>query len=217
MADYTAAFAAQDKGFIASRISTIFTALSLVFLLLRLATRGLLTRALGPEDYCMLIAWVLSLCYTACTWIEDLNGQGRHIEPLPADKVMTMAKALYSSLILYQAALVFIKCSFLCQYWRLFPTVRTRKAVRIMGIIVLAYGLYSVTANVFVCTPIARFWSSSVAGHCINRKALWFINAALNIVTDVAILAIPIPAVHSLHIPRAQKASLIAIFALGGL
>jgi hypothetical protein len=57
---------------------------------------------------------------------------------------------------------------------------------------------------------------------CSNGNAdifssLYFTNAALNIASDIAIVCLPIPAVHTLTIPKAQKISVIAILILGGL
>jgi hypothetical protein len=42
-------------------------------------------------------------------------------------------------------------------------------------------------------------------------------NAAMNIVTDFAIIVLPIPVIQSLNLGRRQKVALISIFAVGGL
>lgn len=45
----------------------------------------------------------------------------------------------------------------------------------------------------------------------------WFSLAALNIATDILVLALPMPALYSLKLPCKQKAGLIGVFAIGAL
>lgn len=79
------------------------------------------------------------------------------------------------------------------------------------------YGTWCVVSAFLTCLPIAKFWDPSIPGYCLSRKGLWFSNAAMHIVTDLAILVIPVPALVGLDLPRRQKVALITIFALGGL
>lgn len=67
------------------------------------------------------------------------------------------------------------------------------------------------------CIPVAKFWDPSIDGYCLSMKGLWFSNASMHIVTDLAILLIPLPALSALDLPRRQKIALMSIFALGGL
>lgn len=54
-------------------------------------------------------------------------------------------------------------------------------------------------------------------GFCFDKKALWFSNSAIHILTDLLILIYPMPVLKSLQLPRRQKFALMAVFALGGL
>lgn len=54
-------------------------------------------------------------------------------------------------------------------------------------------------------------------GTCMNRNAITFANAGINIVTDLILLALPIPLLHKLQIPRKQKFILVGVFACGAL
>lgn len=72
-------------------------------------------------------------------------------------------------------------------------------------------------SNVFMCTPIRYFWNTSIAGKCMNEMAVWFANAAINIVTDIAVFLLPMPALKQLQLPARQKYGLMGVFALGGL
>jgi hypothetical protein len=66
--------------------------------------------------------------------------------------------------------------------------------------------------------PVAYFWDKTIkGGHCMNQYAVWFTNAAVNIVTDFAIIILPMPVLRSLDLPLKQKRALMLVFALGGL
>ncbi|RLL97719.1 hypothetical protein CFD26_107025 [Aspergillus turcosus] len=51
---------------------------------------------------------------------------------------------------------------------------------------------------------------------CIPKGFLWFFNAAMNILTDLCVLVLPIPVLSHLRLPRRQKIRVIFIFATGG-
>lgn len=83
--------------------------------------------------------------------------------------------------------------------------------------LVLAYGIETFFTGLFTCTPVAYFWDSSVpGGSCVDKWSLYFVNAAINIVTDFAILVLPIIILKGLKMPKFSKACLIAVIALGG-
>ena len=124
---------------------------------------------------------------------------------------------------MYQASLSITKASILFQYIRVFgiEVVMRRACYVALGIIVI-YGGWSVISAAFFCTPISYFWlralnGNTVTGHCLNEQAIWFSNAALNILTDIMILSLPMPLLNAMQLPRKQKIFLKMIFALGGL
>ena len=79
-------------------------------------------------------------------------------------------------------------------------------------------GLTMIITSCFSCWPVAYYWDKTIeGGHCINVLAFWFSLSSFNIVTDLAVWLLPMPVLKSLQLPRKQKISLIAVFALGGL
>ena len=51
---------------------------------------------------------------------------------------------------------------------------------------------------------------------CLNREAVWFSNAGINIVTDIATAALPLPMLKQLNMQRRPKIALMVVFVLGG-
>ena len=70
---------------------------------------------------------------------------------------------------------------------------------------------------VFQCHPIAFVWNKSIPGSCINSCLFLTIKSGLNVLTDFAILVMPLPAVLGLQLSHFQKVSLVGIFLLGSL
>lgn len=71
------------------------------------------------------------------------------------------------------------------------------------------------TGSIFICRPLALYWDPTLPGHCGNLIVLWIITGTLNILTDLAILILPMPYLYSLEIATYRKMVLIATFGIG--
>lgn len=70
--------------------------------------------------------------------------------------------------------------------------------------------------TIFTCYPVQKYWDFTVTeGKCLDRNAITFVNAGVNIATDLVLLAIPIPLLKNLQIPKKQKFILVGVFACG--
>ena len=118
----------------------------------------------------------------------------------------------YGSLSLTKFAIVFQTLRFVSPSQK-----RTRLACWIMIAVIFAYMIYTLITTFTICIPASFFWDKSIEGSCFNFLALWFVNAALNIITDVAILVIPLRIIISIQLPKAQRVWLILVFAIGGI
>ncbi|KAK5164744.1 uncharacterized protein LTR77_009407 [Saxophila tyrrhenica] len=109
-------------------------------------------------------------------------------------------------------------------YQRIFgdtPDVRSygmkfRTLVRVMlSVVVLSFVSTSIV-GIFACHPVRYAWNRSIDGGCVETTPWWFSYAAINISTDVAILALPIPLINGLmRITKRQKMVLMGVFLLG--
>jgi hypothetical protein len=82
--------------------------------------------------------------------------------------------------------------------------------------IVVVYGIWTVFGNIFLCNPIQSFWELPLdGGGCMDRKVVWFTNAAVNIAQDVVILLLPMPLIQTLQVSQGQKRGLVIMFGLG--
>lgn len=118
---------------------------------------------------------------------------------------------------MYCCSLMFIKLSFLFQYYRVLAVQHMRKVYLVAIFIVGGWALSQVLIGIFMCTPIEGFWDNTVKAKCIPNFPQFYINAAGNIVTDLAVFIMPLPALWKLVLPKAQKYFLVGIFSLGFL
>ena len=134
---------------------------------------------------------------------------------LPTD----FSKFFYWSIPFYYASLSLTKLTIVFQTLRFVAPSQRRSRIACYALIVavLAYLVYTVVTTFLICLPAEFFWNKTIEGSCLNFLALWFVNAALNIITDIAILVVPLRVVVAIQLPRRQKLWLIGVFALGGM
>ena len=72
--------------------------------------------------------------------------------------------------------------------------------------------------TIFQCKPVSGFWNRTKPGTCNVDSQKFFIgNAIPNILTDVALMALPLPYIWHLNRSKSQKIALAGVFLLGGL
>lgn len=109
-----------------------------------------------------------------------------------------------------------IKMSFFFYYRRIFSP-RTKKRFLIDGGIIFST-LFSIGlffGGIFNCDPIAKIWNPRLPGHCLTVGPLSFLTGALNVITDIYILVLPIPFLWSLNMQYSRKIRIYAIFGIG--
>lgn len=110
-----------------------------------------------------------------------------------------------------------IKLCFLFGYYRVLGVQHMRMVYIVAIVIVGGWSLSQVFVGIFICTPVQGFWDTTIESKCIPNIPQWYINAAGNIITDVAVFLLPLPAIWGLTLAKRQKALLMGIFCLGFL
>ncbi|KAM5386938.1 hypothetical protein ACJZ2D_000231 [Fusarium nematophilum] len=184
---------------------------------LRLWTRKVILNQVGLDDWCALVTLLATLTCGTFILLEVPFGLGKHIQTVqPTDIPMYLqAQMFYFSILFYNVSMMFVKLTFLLQYYRVLATEDMRKWYIVVMVLVTGWTMSQVFVSVFNCWPIRGFWDMSVKAKCIPQRPLWYINAAGHIFTDLVILIMPIPAITRLKLPRRQRIILILIFGLG--
>lgn len=127
-----------------------------------------------------------------------------------ASQALTIAEYIY----LVLAAAIKLSCLFF--YWRIFsPNPKTLRFIQLgIGLIVAAYTAMFF-ATLFECSPIEKGWNQLTPGHCLPAKVLPYCSGAINVVTDLYVLILPIPCIWGLNVRLSRKLRTVAIFGLG--
>ncbi|KAI2782492.1 hypothetical protein F4815DRAFT_43507 [Daldinia loculata] len=182
---------------------------------LRFYTRSCMLKQVGVDDYLVLAAWVFALVTGISQCTNTRNGLGKHVWDLGSDaQRRNYLKGFYVSITLYNTGLMFVKLTFLTQYYRVLAIKKMRTTLITAMILIGCWSMSQIAVGIFICDPVSGFWEKS-AGSCIGNYPQWYINAAGNIATDIAIFVLPLPVLRHLHLPKAQRLVLIGIFSFG--
>lgn len=122
--------------------------------------------------------------------------------------------------LLYNPILALVKASVLLFLGRLFGQKRgARRYILAVGAANGAHAVAVLGVVAFQCTPVRRAWDVSAQGEgtCVDRHAFFTASAAVNILIDLLILALPLRVFVGLKIPCRTKLSLMFLFLLGFL
>ncbi|RDW75402.1 hypothetical protein BP6252_06544 [Coleophoma cylindrospora] len=193
----------------------IFVILAVIFVILRFISRYMKRIGFGIDDYTLFMALIFLFIAAALNFMGLSYGVGKHSSDLSFDSLVSFGKTLLAFECVYVTSLAITKCSLLIMYCRIFPVYSIKLGAYMLGFLAISWATSIIMVSIFQCTPIAKAWNSHLVGHCINLRASFIGNAVPNILTDVAILMLPMPQVWKLHTGVLQKAQLSCIFLLG--
>ncbi|OHW93605.1 integral membrane protein [Colletotrichum incanum] len=205
-----------DRGPELSGTTTVLLVLATVFVGLRFWARWTVGFKYGLDDWFMVAGLVVTFMAGAINYAMIGQGLGRHAATLSLDMQVQFLKLLLAFECVYVTAVMFIKVSLLLMYCRIFPSRNFKIAAMTLGGLTIAWWIAIVFVCIFQCTPVAKAYMPFIDGTCIDLKASFIGNAIPNILTDVAILCLPIGQVWKLQATLAQRLSLCFMFLLGG-
>ncbi|KAI0838700.1 MFS general substrate transporter [Hypoxylon sp. FL0890] len=207
-----------NRGYAVFAVTVCTLVLTTLVVVARLFCRIRIVRSVTWDDYFIICAWVLAFGLTFAVDFASFRGLGRHDEDVPDNYWYSLRRCEYVFSVLYNPALMATKTSVLIFYLRL--SKNTQKVLRLASWAVL--GLVNVAGavltfiNIFQCHPLpAAYDPLVIPTYCIPLLTQFICSAPINVVTDLAILALPLPVLTSMRLPRRQKVILIFTFALG--
>lgn len=189
-----------------------------VFVILRLMSRFFVVKKPGWDDYTMIAAWLLAFGASFSIIFGTTRGLGRHQDDIPDQWLEPMQQSAYAFSVLYNPALMATKTSILIFYLSLSETQKIFRWATISTLVVVNVGGLALTIlNIVQCRPISAAWMYPVpaTAHCTNIVTIYLSSAPLNIITDLAILFLPMPILTSMRLPKKQKIILVITFGFG--
>lgn len=149
------------------------------------------------------------------------GGVGRHFQALEQDdpeRTVVYFKYLLAVSFCYFFGVAIPKLAILALYLRLFTLKLYRRIVYVVAFIVAVTGIVCPIMSLNLCHPFAYNWNrTSIVGTCVDEQAFYRWGSLPNIITDVAILCIPMPIVWKLHTSKKMKVGLTIAFFTGSV
>ncbi|KAM3074181.1 hypothetical protein ACMFMG_002998 [Clarireedia jacksonii] len=195
--------------------------LIIIFVAARFTSRGLHHTPKGWDDYFMIPALIFAILL-ALQGLIGINycGVGYHIEAIMLEdpsKATALSKLLIFFPATYAVAVTFPKLSILAMYLRIFRIPFYRAATYFIFYFLIISSIILFLMILFQCTPVNFFWDKTVeGGKCHFDIERLFLYASLpNIITDILMLALPLPFIWTLNMTRKVKVGLAITFLTG--
>ncbi|KAE8353076.1 hypothetical protein BDV28DRAFT_114374 [Aspergillus coremiiformis] len=196
-------------------ITTVFSALSFLAVALRLFARCFIMKAMGPDDYLIVLASLFSWAYAVVTIIAVRHALAGNLLLLTLKEQQTFLMGMYLASMFYPASQGFTKLSICWFYTRLGHVTLTRVCYGVIALVV-AQTVGVVLSAALHCPPAKWFHSPVLLLLCAPHiEAFALASGTINVVTDVVTYVLPIPVIRILQMPFKQKAYVIIILALG--
>ncbi|KAK7699631.1 hypothetical protein SLS64_011585 [Diaporthe eres] len=201
-------------------VGVVFSILAAVAVGMRLVSRRIIRRALDWSDYLIIAACITVISYwaTALAGVV-IGGLGFHvgeiIDMYGHAEVEIAFQISFALQILWAIAGGLYKVSILLFYIEVFPTLK--RWGRVIMAVIFCYTLSTALAAVLVCEDVDDNWDyeNLFQGKCGDRILVFRVTGALNIVSDVIVLLLPVRNVLRLQLPLYRRLVLLATFALG--
>lgn len=162
---------------------------------------------------------------TVVACMSEHWGYGKPVKTLSLHELSRSLFWFYLAQVAYKGTIWPAKLSILILYNRVFGDttqqvtsfgIRLRTSLIVLMSTGISFFFISEIVTICTCVPVQRYWDKSVRGKCeINTLGWWFAQSAINTISDIVILCLPMPLIKDLQIPRRQKIGLILVFALG--
>ncbi|KAK6842749.1 hypothetical protein PG990_005316 [Apiospora arundinis] len=179
-----------------------------VLLLARIYTSVAITKELLLDDPLIVLAWGSSLAFTVGMFHTMPNGYGKHLWNIRATDIQGYMNFLAYLALTYIWTPSLTKLSMLALYRRINPSKMFHVCLYATAFTIVGYSVAFTIVFAGPCNPLAVG-----SGQCLNEAAI--VQAAVNIISDVIIIALPIPMIHSLVMPMKQKLLVGLILGLG--
>ncbi|KAK5946463.1 hypothetical protein PMZ80_000606 [Knufia obscura] len=209
-----------NRGPTTSGVTIALLVVATVFVAARFYSRGVLVKSIKQDDWWILAAWLCSVGFSAAICVGVSDGLGMHWADIVAPTRDDFRRAQYAYSILYNPCLMLTKNSIIVFYLSVMskdvdPVFRWCNWITLA--IVNVAGTALTCLNIFQCQPIsaAYSWPGPTSPQCTDIVTLYLSSAPVNIITDIALLLLPMPILTGLRLPKKQKIILVVTFSAG--
>lgn len=146
------------------------------------------------------------------------GGAGRHTAALDGPVIIQYLKIAKATEYVYVGAVMFPKLAILALYLQVFTSKLYIRIVYACGAIITLNCIASWMVSTFLCRPFAYYWDRTIeGGHCGDIMAGYRAISVPSVVTDIAMLIMPIPILLKVQVPLVTKIGLLVTFLTASL
>ncbi|KAI3555603.1 integral membrane protein [Colletotrichum abscissum] len=200
-------------------ISGVVTAIGIIFIMMRMATKIAKLSAWGADDTVIIVAFRVIGCLGINTTFSVVKaGLGKDIWTLHDYEITYFLKLLFVLEFFYIIGLGVVKASILFFFLKIFPNRGFRRILWLMQILNMLVVLSYVVLCFAQCQPFSHFWNGwdgAHEGHCVDLNRIGLSHVSLNITLDIIMLILPITQIYKLQLNRKKKVGVMAMFLVG--
>ncbi|KAK3305934.1 uncharacterized protein B0T15DRAFT_435256 [Chaetomium strumarium] len=200
-------------------VVTIFHAIAIIFVSLRVYARAIVIKSFGFDDISILLAALCALGGWIVFIIQSRYGLGKHQDTISREDMVTFQHAAFwQSIISATWALGFLKISIGFNLLRLSSSRWFRVSLWATIVFVCCYTFMGMMTFLLYCNPMEGFWNKTAGAKCYPLPlfvTFALINTSFNIFTDVLFATFPVPIIWTLKMKRKLRIYLIGILSLG--
>ncbi|KAL3474065.1 integral membrane protein [Aspergillus californicus] len=194
---------------------------AVLFVVLRVYTRLVIAKLeIGLDDWATILLGCCVVPVNTGSILLGKAGLGKDMWTLEFSSITRILYLFYIQELLYMTCISLTKICFLLFYLRIFPSDRIRRVIKISCAVTGCYWMAFMFAFAFQCSPPSfnwTGWDGEHVGTCVETNTLVVAAAALNIVLDAWVIALPIPRVLNLQASITTKLQVIFMFSVGFL
>ncbi|KAF2140463.1 uncharacterized protein K452DRAFT_288545 [Aplosporella prunicola CBS 121167] len=198
----------DDRGPVVQIVAWIFMVAMVLFTATRLAVRYISAHTPGLDDWIVLAAMFLGVGVVIALSLAVNDGLGKRMP----GRLAAVEKHVYSATILYLLTLCLAKLSVIVFLARLAAAKTHLAATWALGALTLAWALASVLGFAFRCAMPAP-WTFDESC-CFDSIAFWKASAAVDMLTDAAMVLLPICILWRIRVAFRKKCLVVSLFAL---
>ncbi|KAJ5769095.1 hypothetical protein N7520_003654 [Penicillium odoratum] len=172
----------------------------------------------GWDDWTMMLTMCLVLPLSALSGVLANTGLGRDMWTLPFENITRILYIYFWDELIYLSVLPMTKISICCFYLRIFPDRQFRRLTYFVIGLNVSYLIAFVLISVFQCLPLPGawlHWDGEGNYKCNHINAQGWSAAAINMILDIIVMALPLRQLYHLNLSVKKKAYVMCMFGLG--
>ncbi|KAF2265547.1 hypothetical protein CC78DRAFT_579039 [Lojkania enalia] len=206
-----------SQAYIVYIVMSLCLALVTLLVAVRIYTRIRIAKPLWWDDLASLLAWIFFLGLIGVTFGAVRCGGGVDIWNVSKPRYAKFNKYWKNIMIVARIDITFAKLAILLLFLRLFVphTIGSKQMWFWIWFMIFFNIIYCIVLILLIQLQCVRRKDPPPNGNCLDQHLLIVTASLINVITEVAILIVPVFAVWGLRMPLTRKLAIVALLSFG--